>query len=168
MFRNCLKSSFSTQYDLWLPIYRLYCISVLHINQSTSLSPKSNLGFICECIWVKPSSKSIITTKEALLRFTMVSFSGKHIFSGVQGHFYTSIKIALFKTLRRLDTTWNFARSITRVSTHEHKHWEHCLCTQSLLKRVFGQLTFCHDSGVKVPLHYNENKLARKQNYSKS
>ena len=34
------------------------------------LSPKSNLGFICECIWVKPLCKSIITTKEALLRQT--------------------------------------------------------------------------------------------------
>ena len=35
------------------------------------------------------------------------------------------------------NTTWDFARSITRVSTHEHEHWEHCLCTQSLLKRKF-------------------------------
>ena len=29
---------------------------------------------------------------EALLRFTVVLFSGKLIFNGVQGHFYTSIK----------------------------------------------------------------------------
>ena len=43
--------------------------------------------------------------KEALLRFTVVLFSGKIIFSGVQGHFYASIKIAIFKTLRRLETT---------------------------------------------------------------
>ena len=101
------------------------------------LKPKSNLGFICECIWVKPLCKSTITTKETLLRFTVVSFSGKLIFIGVQGHFYASIKIAIFKALRRPDTTWNFARSITRVSTHEHKHWEPCLCTQILLKREF-------------------------------
>ena len=40
-----------------------------------------------------------------------------------------------------MDTTWNFARSITRVSTHEHERWEHCLCIQSLLKnKVFEQL----------------------------
>ena len=52
------------------------------------------------------------------------------------GHFYNSIKIAISKTLRRLDTTWNFDLSITRVSTHQHEHWEHCLCTQNLLKRI--------------------------------
>ena len=70
-------------------------------------------------------------TKEAFLRFTMVSFSG-------------------FKTVRSLNTTWNFARSITRVSTHEHEHWEDCLCTQSLLKKkVFGQLTLA----VASPVH---------------
>ena len=55
------------------------------------------------------------------------------------GYFYASIKITIFKTLRRLDTTWNFAHSITRVSTHEHERWEHCV--HSLLKRVFKQLT---------------------------
>ena len=43
--------------------------------------------------------------KEALLRFTLVLFSGKLLFNGVQGHFYASIKIAIFKTLKRLDTT---------------------------------------------------------------
>ena len=47
------------------------------------LSPKCNLAFIYEYIWIKPLCKSIITTKEALLRFTMVSFSGKLIFNGV-------------------------------------------------------------------------------------
>ena len=104
-----------------------------HQAVKVKLSPKCNLGFICECIWVK----SIITTKESLLRFTVVLFLGKLIFNGVQGHFSASIKITIFKTLRRLDTTWNFARSITRVSTNEHEHWEHCLCTQSWLKREF-------------------------------
>ena len=62
--------------------------------------------------------------KDALLRFTVVSFSGKLIFNGLQGHFYVSIKIAIFKTIRRLDTTWSCAHSITRVSTYEHEHWE--------------------------------------------
>ena len=60
--------------------------------------------------------------KEALSRFIVVSFLGKLIFNGVLGHSYTSIKVAILKTLRRLDTTWNFAGSITRVSTHEHEH----------------------------------------------
>ena len=43
------------------------------------LSPKYNRGFFCECIRVKPSYKSIITMKEALLRFTVfsVKFSGR-------------------------------------------------------------------------------------------
>ena len=36
--------------------------------------------------------------KEALLRFAVVSFSGKLILNGVLGHFYASIK-----TLRRLN-----------------------------------------------------------------
>ena len=59
------------------------------------MSPKSNQGFICDWIWVKPSCKCIITKKEALLRFIVVSFSGKLIFDGVQGHSYASIKIAI-------------------------------------------------------------------------
>ena len=83
--------------------------------------------------------KSIITTKEAQVkRFTGFSFSGQtHFQWECYGHFSDSIIIAIFETLRRLDTTWNFACSITRVSKHEHEHWEHCLCTQSLLKRTF-------------------------------
>ena len=102
------------------------------------LSPKCNLGSLCECTWVKRSYKSIMPMKEAILRFTVFLFSGQTHFQWERyGHFYYSIKICIFKTLRSLDTTWNFAGSITRVSTHEHQHWEHCLCTQSLLKRSF-------------------------------
>ena len=41
---------------------------------------------------------------------------------------FTLASESLFLTLRRLNTTWNFARSITRDSTHEHEHWEHCKC----------------------------------------
>ena len=59
--------------------------------------------------------KSIIRTKEALLRFTIVLFWGKLIFNGVQGHFSTSIKIAIFETLRRLDTTRNFTESESEI-----------------------------------------------------
>ena len=99
----------------------------MYIWFKVKLSPKCNRGFICDWIWVKPSGKCIIMTKEALLRCTIVWFSGTFILKGS----------AIFRTLRRLGTTWNFARSITRVSTHEHEHWEHCLCTQSLLKRRF-------------------------------
>ena len=94
------------------------------------LSLKCNLDFFCECTWVKPLYKSIITTKEALLRLTVFSFSGQtHFQWEYQGHFRDSIKFATFKTLRRLNTTWNFARSIIRVSTHELEHWEHCFWT---------------------------------------
>ena len=50
--------------------------------------------------------------------------------------------MAIFKTLRRLDTRWKFAHSITRGSTHEHEHWEHCSCTQSLLKNRFRTTHF--------------------------
>ena len=53
------------------------------------------------------------------------------------GHSYASIRISIFKTLKRLDTTWNFARRITRVSTHEHEHWELCLCVQFAKKESF-------------------------------
>ena len=99
--------------------------------------------FFGECIQVKPSCKSIIMMKEALSRLTVFSFSPQtHFQWECYMHFYTSIKIAIFKTVRRLDITWNFACSITRVSAHEQEHWEHCLCTQSLLKKkVFEQLT---------------------------
>ena len=44
------------------------------------LSPKCNQGFICD--WVKPSCKCIAMTKEALLRFTVVLFSGTFILNG--------------------------------------------------------------------------------------
>ena len=97
----------------------------------------SNQGFFCECIWVKPSCKILITTKEALLRFAVFSFSGQtHFEWECLGQISDSIKITVFKTLSRLDTTWNFARTITRLSTHKHGQ-NHCLRTQSLLKRKF-------------------------------
>ena len=69
---------------------------------------KIDIHFGCVCLMMcehaelclkgrKPSScKSIIRTKEALLRFTIVSFLGKLIFNGVPGHLYTSIEIAIF------------------------------------------------------------------------
>ena len=64
------------------------------------LSPKFNQGFFCECTRVKPSYKSIITMKEALLTFTVFSFLG-------QTHFQWNARgismIAIFKTLRRFD-----------------------------------------------------------------
>ena len=43
------------------------------------------------------------------------------------GHFYNSIKIAIFKTVRSVDTTWNFARSITRVF-HMNTSIENIVC----------------------------------------
>ena len=44
---------------------------------------------------------------------TVLSFSGKLILNGVLEHSYASIKTAIFKTVRRLNRTCNFARSIT-------------------------------------------------------
>ena len=116
------------------PVTKLYLSNRWAIK--VKLAPKCNQGFICECIWVKPLCKCIITTKEALQIYHSF-ISDKLIFDGVQGHSYANIKFAIFKTLKRLDTTWIFACSITRVSTHEHEHWEQCLCTQSLLKREY-------------------------------
>ena len=72
-----------------------------------------NMVWTC-CLWkqcclkwfvnVKPSCKSMSTTKKGLLRFTVFSFS---------------IKIAIFKTLRRLDTTWNCRHGRQKVSIPE-------------------------------------------------
>ena len=49
----------------------LCCPAVWNALFNAKLSPKCSRGFFCECIWVKLSCKSIITTKEALLRFTI-------------------------------------------------------------------------------------------------
>ena len=100
------------------------------------LSPKCNRGSFCECTQVEPSFESIIMTKALLLSLSVFSFLGPNNFQW-SAWSKSYVSNAIFKTLRSLDTTWNFARSITRVSTHEHGHWEHCLCTQSLLKRKF-------------------------------
>ena len=93
------------------------------------LSPKSNLGFFfffCECIWVKPSCKSKITMKEALLRFSVCSFWGQtHFQWECYGRFYNNIKISIFKTVRRLDTTWNSPGSLhMNTSTEFNKKKE--------------------------------------------
>ena len=110
--------------------------SFAHPCQKTGLT---NHQLFWECICVEPSCKSIITRKEALLRSTIVLFSGQTRFQWeCLGQIRSSLKIVIFKRLRSLDTTWNFACTITRVSTHEHHHWEHCLCTQSLLKSVYN------------------------------
>ena len=90
------------------------------------LSPKSNLGCICECIWVKPLCKSIITKKKGTYRsFVFGQANFKRSAAGART-FVRCIKIAIFKTPRRLHTTWNFTHSISRVSTHECEHREHC------------------------------------------
>ena len=123
-FQTALQSA-----EKWLET-TCCCHNLCSYDVKVKLWPKCNLGSFCECIWVKPSCKSIITMKEALLRFTVFSFSGQtHFQWECYGH--NSIKISIFKTVRSLDTTWNFAGSITRVSTHEHQHWQHCLRTQS-------------------------------------
>ena len=51
-------------------------------------------------------SNQLITMKEALLRFTVFLFSCQiHFQRECYGHFYHNIKISIFKTVRRLDTT---------------------------------------------------------------
>ena len=71
---------------------------------------KMQPGFFCECTRVKPLCQSIIMMKEVLLIFTVFSFLGRtHFQWECYGYFRGSIKISIFKTLRRLDTTWNFA-----------------------------------------------------------
>ena len=97
--------------------------------------------FICE--GVKPVCKSIITTKEVFWRLTVFSLLDQtHFQWECMGHLYSITKITIFKTLRRLDTTWNFAHNITRVSTHEHEHWEpFFVYTEFTKKKVFEQLT---------------------------
>ena len=86
------------------------------------LSPKSEK---CDWIWVKPNCKCIITTKEALLRFTIVLFSDKLIFNGEQGHSDASSKIAIFKTLRMLDTT---VLVVSPGSLHMNTSIENIVC----------------------------------------
>ena len=76
------------------------------------------------------------------LRLIGFSFSGQNHFQWSAMGTFIRIKIYIFITLRRLDTTWNFARSITRVSTHEHEHREHCLC-RKFLNNSHYQLFFC-------------------------
>ena len=93
-----LSEAFSL-YQLTLNIKKSEIIKV-------KLSAKCNPGFICECTRVKPSCKRIITMKEALLRFTVFLFSGQtHFQWECYGHFYNSIIISMFKTVRSLDTT---------------------------------------------------------------
>ena len=111
------------------------------------LSPKCNLGcffcFFCECPRVKPSCKSIITMKEALLRLTIFSFSAQTRFQWeCYGHFYASIKIAILKTLRR--TTWNFAHSIARVKRKRKysRSWKCLFHRNYAFTRRFDSYTF--------------------------
>ena len=109
------------------------------------LLPKCNLGFFCECVWVKSLCESVIMTKEALLRLTIFS----HFQWECMGHFYASIEITILKTVWSLNTTWNFTCSITRVSTHEHEHWEHCMVFEQLMLAVASSSS-CHHGSPDV------------------
>ena len=123
------------------------------INFKVKLSPKCNWDFFYECIWVKPSCKSIIIKKEALLRFTVFSFSAQiHFQWECYGHFYTSIKICIFKTLRRLDTTWDSARSITRVSTRSstEPHTIYSATANVSCPKTFFLVTLCTQTMFSV------------------
>ena len=64
-------------------------------NLKVKLSPKCNLHFFCECVWLKSSCKNISTTKQALL-FSFIQV--KLIYQcECKGHFYASITITIFK-----------------------------------------------------------------------
>ena len=65
-----------------------------------NLSPKSNQDFFWDWIWVKPLCKSIIATKEALLRFTVVSVLGTLI--SKLGARHAGIKNSWTRALRTL------------------------------------------------------------------
>ena len=104
------------------------------------LSPKYNLGF-CQCIWVKPLCKSIITTKEALSSAIFLFSAQTHFQWECMGRFYASIKIAVLKTLRRLDTTRNFTSSITRASTHSSADPDTVYPEVSILEYVWAAMT---------------------------
>ena len=121
------------------------------------LSQKSNQGFICDWIWVKHLCKRIITTKEALFRFNVVLFSGKLIFNVSCISQLLLIKTAIFKTLRMLDTTWNFAYGLYTWTRTLRTLFVY---TEFTKKKVFGQLTLavaspaCHRHGrqkVSIP-----------------
>ena len=67
---ECMKYFTQVQF-WWSPVEECY-LPVFHIrtdmqpNPSCTkmkLSPKSNLGFICDCVWDKPLCKSVITRK---------------------------------------------------------------------------------------------------------
>ena len=89
-----------------------YLMDVLGVK--VRLSPKCNQGSFCECTRVKCSFKSIITTKAQLLRF---SFSGQNHFQwSARGKYNVSIKISIFKTVRRLDTTCHPGDTTSKVS----------------------------------------------------
>ena len=128
-------------------LWQLQCHSVLTISRNIQLI---SMGYRCKvsiynhciCKGQKKQNSDAVSMRlhnKTMCLLLWLSDWVNCVFgqNGVLGHSYASIQTAIFKTLRRLDTTWNFARSITRVSTHEHEHWEHCLCTQSLLKRKF-------------------------------
>ena len=74
---------------------------------------KCSLVFFCKCTWVKSSCKNIITTKEALLRFTIFSFFGSNSSSQCKGNFYDTIVVR---------KTFSFANC-------EHKQCSHCWCS---------------------------------------
>ena len=123
----------------YISLHTFHCLSLTSFKSAGSLllkwiSPKMQPRLFFVNLWVKHLCTRIITTKGPLLGFTVFLFLTQ---TQTQWECLRQISdiinIAIFKTLRRLDTTWNSDRSITRVSTHEHKHWENCLCTQSLL-----------------------------------
>ena len=80
--------------------------------------------------------KAWLRRKRHFLRLTLFSFSAQtNCQWECMGHIYDSIKICIFQTVRRLDTTWNFVRSITSVIPTLFVY------TEFTKRKVFEQLT---------------------------
>ena len=124
------------------------CLSQVYLKTTSllkvKLSPKSRRGFIWDWIWVKPLCKSIITIRD--------TFKIYHSFVFGQANFQFSMRfqIVIFRTLRRLNATWNFARSITRVSTHEHSI-ENIVCVRRVYWKGRFWTTHFSSSTSSVP-----------------
>ena len=132
--------------DLWHGLKTWWIWTETQREFKVKHSPECNLGFFFfyECIWVKPSCKGIFTMKEALLRLTVFLFSTQtHFQWECMRHFYASIKISISKTPGRLDTTWNFARSINLKSAS--------CCSLDAFTRRFDSYTFTQK---KPRLHF--------------
>ena len=115
----CVCVCVCESFIILMKVNELMCFVCLSASVHLSVSYSKTLAkmqsrFFCECIWVKPSCKCRIIRKRHFLLY--FRFSVKLIFSG------SAAGTFMIKTLRRLDTTWNFTLC----------HWQ-----KTLTHRVF-------------------------------